>query len=91
MGLKEVKPEEIAKAFFVPKLCNHCENPPCVQVCPVGATYQTQDGVVLVDRSWCIGCGYCVMGCPYGVRYFHPTTARCREMHPLLSPPLPRE
>jgi tetrathionate reductase subunit B len=71
-GLKEVKPEEIAKGFFVPKLCNHCENPPCVQVCPVGATYQTQDGVVLVDRTWCIGCGYCVMGCPYGVRYFHP-------------------
>jgi tetrathionate reductase subunit B len=43
-----------------------------VQVCPVGATYQTGDGVVLVDRKWCIGCGYCVMGCPYGVRFFHP-------------------
>ena len=71
-GLKEVKPEDIAKAFFVPKLCNQCDNPPCVQVCPVGATYQTEDGVVLVDRTWCIGCGYCVMGCPYGVRFFHP-------------------
>ncbi len=71
-GEQEVHPEEIAKAFFVPKLCNQCENPPCVQVCPVGATYQTADGVVLVDRSWCIGCGYCVMGCPYGVRFFHP-------------------
>jgi Fe-S-cluster-containing dehydrogenase component len=69
---QEVRPEEIAKAFFVPKLCNQCDNPPCVQVCPVGATYQTADGVVLVDRSWCIGCGYCVMGCPYGVRFFHP-------------------
>ncbi len=67
-----VKPEEIAKAFFVPKLCNQCENPPCVQVCPVGATYQRADGVVLVDRSWCIGCGYCIMACPYGVRFFHP-------------------
>lgn len=72
-GMKEVAANEIAKAFFVPKLCNHCENPPCVQVCPVGATYQTGDGVVLVDRTWCIGCGYCIMGCPYGVRYFHPT------------------
>ncbi|GFO68151.1 4Fe-4S ferredoxin [Geomonas limicola] len=69
---EEIKNEEINKAFFVPKLCNQCDNPPCVQVCPVGATYQTKDGVVLVDRSWCIGCGYCVMGCPYGVRFFHP-------------------
>ena len=67
-----VPPEEITKAFFVPKLCNQCENPACVQVCPVGATFQTNDGVVLIDRTWCIGCGYCVMACPYGVRFFHP-------------------
>lgn len=71
-GMREVPDDGIAKAFFVPKLCNQCDNPPCVQVCPVGATYQTADGVVLVDRSWCIGCGYCIMGCPYGVRFFHP-------------------
>jgi Fe-S-cluster-containing dehydrogenase component len=70
--LQEIRNEDINKAFFVPKLCNQCDNPPCVQVCPVGATYQTSDGVVLVDRSWCIGCGYCIMGCPYGVRFFHP-------------------
>jgi len=69
---EEINPAEISKAFFVPKLCNQCDNPPCVQVCPVGATYQTNDGVVLVDRSWCIGCGYCIMACPYGVRFFHP-------------------
>ncbi|NOZ24983.1 MAG: 4Fe-4S dicluster domain-containing protein [Nitrospirae bacterium] len=67
-----VEPKDVSKAFFVPKLCNQCENPPCVQVCPVGATYQTADGVVLVDRTWCIGCGYCIMACPYGVRFFHP-------------------
>lgn len=72
-GMETIKEEEISKAFFVPKLCNQCDNPPCVQVCPVGATYQTADGVVLVDRKWCIGCGYCIMGCPYGVRFFHPT------------------
>lgn len=71
-GSLDIRDDEITKAFFVPKLCNQCDNPPCVQVCPVGATYQTADGVVLVDRSWCIGCGYCVMGCPYGVRFFHP-------------------
>jgi Fe-S-cluster-containing dehydrogenase component len=77
---EDVKKEDIEKAFFVPKLCNQCENPPCVQVCPVGATYQTTDGVVLVDRKWCIGCGYCVMACPYGVRFFHPvhhTAEKC--------------
>jgi Fe-S-cluster-containing dehydrogenase component len=69
---RDVNPKDIAKAFFVPKLCNQCENPPCVQVCPVGATYQTASGVVLVDRTWCIGCGYCIMACPYGARFFHP-------------------
>jgi tetrathionate reductase subunit B len=69
---EEIDPKTIEKGFFVPKLCNQCDNPPCVQVCPVGATYQTEDGVVLVDRKWCIGCGYCIMGCPYGVRFFHP-------------------
>ena len=67
-----VPDKDVAQAFFVPKLCNHCDLPACVQVCPVGATYQTADGTVLVDRKWCIGCGYCIMGCPYGVRFFHP-------------------
>jgi Fe-S-cluster-containing dehydrogenase component len=69
---EEIDPDDIDKAFFVPKLCNQCDNPACVQVCPVGATYQTDDGVVLIDRDWCIGCGYCIMACPYGVRFFHP-------------------
>lgn len=69
---EEINPDDITKAFFVPKLCNQCEKPACVQVCPVGATYQTKDGVVLIDRKWCIGCGYCIMACPYGVRFFHP-------------------
>jgi Fe-S-cluster-containing dehydrogenase component len=71
-GYQDMKREIIDKAFFVPKLCNQCAKPPCVQVCPVGATYQTAEGVVLVDRKWCIGCGYCIMACPYGMRFFHP-------------------
>ena len=62
------------RTFFVPKLCNHCSNPPCVQVCPVGATFTTQDGVVLVDRDYCIGCRYCIQACPYGARFLHPET-----------------
>ena len=72
LGHKEIDPDNVGKAFFVPKLCNHCAAPACTQVCPVGATYKTDDGVVLVDRSWCIGCGYCVMACPFGARFFHP-------------------
>jgi tetrathionate reductase subunit B len=59
------------KAYFVPKLCNHCTHPSCVQVCPTGATYQTKDGVVVIDHKYCIGCQYCVQACPYGARYFN--------------------
>jgi tetrathionate reductase subunit B len=64
------KGKKVDKAFFVPKLCNHCSNPPCVQVCPVGASFRTKDGVVLVDQDYCIGCRYCVQACPYGARTF---------------------
>ncbi|MEJ2312534.1 MAG: 4Fe-4S dicluster domain-containing protein [Gemmatimonadales bacterium] len=71
---------EIQRTFFVPKLCNHCEDPPCVQVCPVGATFTTEDGAVLVDEEYCIGCRYCIQACPYGARWFHPekhVAAKC--------------
>ena len=74
-GFPEIKDnEEILRSFFVPKLCNHCANPPCVQVCPVGATFTTRDGVVLVDSQYCVGCRYCIQACPYGARYLHPET-----------------
>jgi len=62
----------VVRTFFVPKLCNQCAEPPCVQVCPVGATFQTQDGVVLVDDERCMGCRYCIQACPYGARYLNP-------------------
>jgi len=64
------KGKKVTKAFFVPKICNHCTHPACVQVCPVGATFRTEDGVVLIDHDYCIGCRYCVQACPYGARYF---------------------
>ncbi len=63
----------------MPKLCNQCSTSPCVQVCPVGASYLSRDGLVLVDKKRCIGCGYCVQACPYGSRYLHPdgTADKC--------------
>jgi tetrathionate reductase subunit B len=65
------KGQKVERAFFVPKLCNHCTHPACVQVCPTGATYKTDDGVVLIDHTYCIGCQYCVQACPYGARFFN--------------------
>jgi Fe-S-cluster-containing dehydrogenase component len=74
-GFKSIEPGfKTSKAFFVPKMCNHCANTPCTQVCPVGASYSTKEGVVLVDESHCIGCGYCVQACPYGSRFINPET-----------------
>jgi Fe-S-cluster-containing dehydrogenase component len=56
------------KTFFVPKLCNHCADSPCVQVCPVGATFQTPDGVVLVDKEYCLGCRHAPTGAATSIR-----------------------
>jgi tetrathionate reductase subunit B len=74
--VEETVPAESAapvrNAYFVPRTCMQCENPPCTWVCPVSATYRTADGIVLVDEKRCIGCGYCVVACPYGARYMVP-------------------
>ena len=74
-GFKELyRPGDGSKNFYVPKLCNHCAHSPCVQVCPVGATFDSPDGVVLVDKTYCLGCRYCVQACPYGCRFIDPRT-----------------
>jgi tetrathionate reductase subunit B len=64
--------QPVASAFFEPRLCMQCRVSPCTSVCPVGATYRTPEGVILVDAGRCIGCGYCVTACPYGARYLVP-------------------
>lgn len=62
----------VKSSFFQPRLCMQCADSPCTAVCPVSATYKTEDGIVLVDARRCIGCGYCVTACPYGARYLTP-------------------
>lgn len=59
---------------MLPRLCNHCENPPCVPVCPVEATFKAESGEVLVDASKCVGCAYCVQACPYDARFINHET-----------------
>lgn len=54
----------------LPVMCQHCAEPPCVEVCPTGASFKRADGIVLVDRHLCIGCRYCLMACPYKARSF---------------------
>jgi len=65
--LKQVATGRIAS---LPVMCQHCAEPPCVDVCPTGASFKRADGIVLVDRHSCIGCRYCMMACPYKARSF---------------------
>ena len=60
---------------WLPRPCMHCESPSCMHVCPTRATYKTADGVVAIDWNKCIGCKYCMIACPYGVRFFSDTKA----------------
>ncbi|GBE55396.1 tetrathionate reductase subunit B precursor [archaeon BMS3Bbin15] len=62
--------------YFLPRLCNQCENPLCTKVCPVKATYKRADGIVVIEKETCIGCGRCVKACPYKARYLDKNTEK---------------
>jgi Fe-S-cluster-containing dehydrogenase component len=59
------------RQLFLPVLCNHCEEAPCVEACPTGASFQGEDGIVDIDHDKCVGCKTCMVACPYGNRYFN--------------------
>ncbi len=81
IDLKDLK---TGHAVSLPMMCQHCANPPCVDVCPTGASMKRADGIVLVDRHICIGCRYCMMACPYKARSF------VHEEHTDQNPDVPR-
>jgi Fe-S-cluster-containing dehydrogenase component len=70
--------------FYLPVACQQCRNPPCTRVCPVNATWQEPDGIVVIDYDWCIGCRCCMAACPYGARHFNWTTPHlpAEELNP---------
>ena len=76
-----------ARVDFVPMPCMHCDEAPCVTVCPAKATYGRPDGIVVQDFRKCIGCRYCIVACPYGVRNFNFKDQRVEEYHRVELPP----
>ncbi|HJV94394.1 MAG TPA: 4Fe-4S dicluster domain-containing protein [Albitalea sp.] len=78
----EIKEVKTGRTQSLPMMCQHCAEPPCVDVCPTGASFKRADGIVLVDRHTCIGCRYCMMACPYKARSFvhEPVTGQKPEV-----------
>lgn len=70
----EVNEGKKTGTYMLPRLCNHCAKPACIPVCPTGATFQRQDGAVVVDGDRCVGCAYCVQACPYDARFINHET-----------------
>ena len=79
----DLKDETTGREVSLPLMCQHCEEPPCVDVCPTGASFRREDGIVLVDKHICIGCRYCMMACPFHARSFiHEDLSGQKLTHP---------
>ncbi len=80
----DLKDDQTGHELSIPVLCQHCEEPPCVDVCPTGASFKRVDGIVLVDKHICIGCRYCMMACQFKARSLvqEPTTNQNRATDP---------